>query len=179
MDKDRELERKGKGIMRFALIIILLLLGVALWISKEENDQLKVLIKQKNSMIENLAWSDSLLNVFMDVKYDSIKTDTSNIVTRRLMTFSINGKKLTYPELHALTDSLVSEQSSLKDSLWAYKTIVKLLKKNYPIYTSIASDGKKMYVEISSSALDSALILYPIFKDRIIYLENSKTWKLK
>ena len=147
MYKDKELERKGKTVLIFALIIIVFLLGFVLWICKDENDHLKILLKQKNSMIEKLAWSDSLLNVYMDVNYDSIQTDTSNIIIRRLKTLSINGQTKTYNELSTYVDSLIYQQEILKDSLWAYKTIVEIVENRYPINSSFTSDGKKMSVE--------------------------------
>ena len=67
---------------------------------------------------------------------------------------------------------LYSIHKKYKDSTLIYKSILKLIKKNYDISYSFYEKGNQYISSINAPKLDSALILFPIYKNKISIKDN-------
>lgn len=141
-------------------IIVFISFCTVLFYNIKYSEQLKELIHKKNLLIENqdaiiknMAKRDSVINTFLESD-------------------SINGR-LDYKRIFNL-------YNSLNDSLSLYNSMINLAKDQYGIKYSIKNvkeDNKDVrIITLMFTKIDSALLLYPHYKDKIRYNKEDDSW---
>jgi len=155
----------------------------------DHSDKLERELIYKDSLIRRIQRNDSLYN-------NSVK-GYSEVIERYISdcNFILNGKKISTEELVKLANHTLNENEILKDSIRYYKllwlksqislsesqlkydstydslfvngAIVSFIKKRYGISYAYVRKGDKYTFTKNSSKVDSALILFPYFKDRL------------
>ena len=151
------------------LLVMGALLAVSLFLAEQTSDLLYKDINEKRNVIERLKRTDSIFVEIMSPEVDST-TGTSGYYYA-----TINGKVVTYPMLKQKHDSLQKIVSDLEhkrhiDSLKLY-----LAKKRY----NIIFNETKNSISIRAPHIDSAMLLLPIYRDRISYDEHKQLWNIK
>jgi hypothetical protein len=173
-----------------AVIVGLIVLGVSFYY----NDNLEKQINERDKIIENLTFSQKLVEDYFDIKVDSVKgtiyytlkvdkgitrtINTTHTITETdtLLIDDYNGLVVKYNDLVALYNSISSQYIQTKDSLSMDEVIIGLIKKNYPIDITIHKEGKNQLISVKSSQIDSALILLPYFRDKLKINETGNKW---
>lgn len=155
------------------------------------NSKLKIQLLERDNSISILLKRDSLLNEIIDLKKDS----TGNY--EYFVTIRKDGKILKYNEMYAMVDSmanfvdefiynnknhnkiiekysdLAKSYDNLKKDCNIYKSALLQIQERYGIEYSVDTIGNNSYsVHISNiSKLDSALVLYPYYKNKILKMK--------
>lgn len=126
------------------------------------------LLMDRNSVLESkINYVESQLK-YMEYR-DSTFVDLMGLETDSIIVFRTrNGIPITYKQLSEENDSIVQERDSIAICL-------KVILKNYPI-TIKTSDN---YFWAVSPQIDSALMLLPVFRDKIKYDEKKRVWSIK
>jgi hypothetical protein len=112
----------------------------------------------KNKM-SNLMWTDSIFNQIIFVEIDPISKSRSISLHYR------NGKVVKYNELSSEVDTLNQELRVLKSKL-------NLIQLNYNIMFKETNNG----ISIHADKIDSALLLLPYYRDKLLYDPQKKSW---
>ncbi|MEX2592571.1 MAG: hypothetical protein WD426_07330 [Anditalea sp.] len=139
----------------------------------EELFEAKELLIKTNVVTEKLK--SVLLNTnkdsqYLDSIYDSLLSDYNALVV------SFNNNSDIYTAHIRGQDSILNVLHNELDSLSIYRSFANLAKEKYNISFSIKSEGEARYLRIDKSAVDSAMILFPYYKDRLSYDKNKKQW---
>ena len=162
----RKAKEEAKGSLIISIFFMCLFGGLMYFsfINMDEIDNLKNDIYQKNLIIDRLQRSDSLYHKFMDDRGNGIsywlKSDTT---------------VMTYRDLMAEEDSIRTEyykqrniNSELRGDISLMEWKLSYIKERYGIYI-IEKDG---YYTFSSSVVDTALRMYPHFKENVEFLSG-------
>lgn len=148
--------KKGFNTMLILLFLVFASLGICLFLVLDRNDTLE----QK---ITNMEYRDSLFNQIM-------QPDSNSTVVYRVR----NGIPVTYNQLANETDSLLQLTHDIESTKETYRIKLGLVTRNYPV-SFTDSDG---IITIHSSEIDSALLLLPVYRDKISYDSKRKTWNV-
>mgnify|MGYP007089724077 FL=1 len=100
---------------------------------------------------------------------DSTFVDLMGLETDSIIVFRTrNGIPLTYKQLSEENDSIAQERDSIA-------TCLRVILKNYPIKIKTSDN----YFWAVSPQIDSALMLLPVFRDKIKYDEKKRVWSIK
>ena len=180
-------EKKNKNVSFDKMVVIYVLIGlfISFLFSLYYNSELEHQLNDKDQLISNLIRKDSLLHQVLDFEYDSINGQEYYYTMKRK-----DGKILKYNELSNMLDSLISiskmnidtvrldymnlikQYNEVHNNSIIYKSALDQIQKRYDIsyyVDSISKDTK--IVRIEAKRLDSALILYPYYKNKIINME--------
>ena len=147
---------KGFNTMLFLLLFIFASLCVGLFLVMDRNDSLE----QK---ISNMEYRDSLFNQIM-------QPDSNSTVVYRVR----NGIPVTYNQLASESDSLLQLTHDIESVKETYRIKLGLVTRNYPV-SFTDCDG---IISIHAAKIDSALLLLPLYPDKISYDSKRKTWSV-
>ena len=100
---------------------------------------------------------------------DSTFVDLMGLETDSIIVFKTrNGIPITYKQLSEENDSITQERDSIA-------TCLKVILRNYPIKIKTSNS----YFWAISPQIDSALMLLPVFRDKIKYNEKEKVWSIR
>lgn len=152
-------------------IVIGVVLAISLFYAEQTADILYKDINEKRNVIEELKRSDSLFVEFMSPTIDS--TDTKVIYSYSYI--NLNGKVVTYPMLKQQNDSLQKIVFDLQHKRHIDSLKLHLAKRRY----NIVFEENKNSISIRAPHIDSAMLLLPIYRDRISYDEHKQLWNIK
>lgn len=126
------------------------------------------LLMDRNSVLESkINYVESQLR-YMEYR-DSTFVDLMGLETDSIIVFRTrNGIPLTYKQLSEENDSIAQERDSIA-------TCLRVILKNYPIKIKTSDN----YFWAVSPQIDSALMLLPVFRDKIKYDEKKRVWSIK
>lgn len=147
---------KGSKTMLFLLFFIFAALCVGLFLVLDRNDTLE----QK---ITNMEYRDSLFNQIM-------QPDSNSTIVYRVR----NGIPVTYNKLANESDSLLQLTHDMESTKETYRIKLGLVTRNYPVSFTECNG----IITIHSAEIDSALLLLPVYRDKISYDSKRKTWSV-
>lgn len=156
--------RKADKGIRNIIMLLIVLLGLGLFFILMMNDRVEILqqeVNDKRSTIRSLQWSDSLLNRFMNITYDSTTQKTYIHYVMR------GDSGATYMQLAHETDSLRSKLSEARLK-------VELAERVYKIRYRDLGDR----IRIEAPQLDSALLLLEYYRNKLEYDPKEKVWRI-
>lgn len=126
------------------------------------------LLMDRNSVLESkINYVESQLK-YMEYR-DSTFVDLMGLETDSIIVFKTrNGIPITYKQLSEENDSITQERDSIT-------TCLKVILRNYPIKIKTSNS----YFWAISPQIDSALMLLPVFRDKIKYNEKEKVWSIR
>ena len=126
------------------------------------------LLMDRNSVLESkINYVESQLK-YMEYR-DSTFVDLMGLETDSIIVFRTrNGIPITYKQLSEENDSITQERDSIA-------TCLKVILRNYPIKIKTSNS----YFWAISPQIDSALMLLPVFRDKIKYNEKEKVWSIR
>ena len=145
---------KGFDTMLILLFLVFVSLGIGLGLVWDRND----VLKQK---ITNMEYRDSLFNQIM-------QPDSNSTIVYRVR----NGIPVTYNQLANESDSLLRLTHDIEHTKEVYRFKLSLVTRNYPV-SFTEDDG---IITIHSAKIDSALLLLPVYRDKISYDSKQRTW---
>ena len=163
-------------------LIFILILSVFLYIGYKEEVNLCNEINQKNKIINGLQENNRILNYYVRGE-NSKKTNYYDSITHEITIRTIDGKMQSYFDLLSRVDSI--------DSLYIYKKIevtegntkikdlefiLNFINEAYGISVKVTPMENTKDIELIAPKLDSAIILYPFFKDKLTYNKEKNTW---
>jgi hypothetical protein len=194
------MEQKNKYISVIVLLL-LLFLGSFTMSLYEYSENLEKEIAQRDTTIMQLSRNDSI--------YSTKTKEYSEVITKYIenCNFYIDGKQISTNDLIKLTNQLIEEKDKLEDSLLYFKQktdfetttkssyrnelittkdslqvnsyILGLIKRDYGItYNVETKDGYRIYNRKPSKA-DSAIVLFPYYKNKLSYDTLTKAWNIK
>lgn len=194
------MEQKNKYILVFVLLL-LLFLGSFTMSLYEYSGNLEKAIAQRDTIIMQLSRNDSI--------YSTKTKEYSEVITKYIdnCNFYIDGKHISTNDLIKFTNQLIEEKDKLEDSLSYFKQktdhesatksgyrnelittidslqvssrILGLIKRDFGItYNVETKDGYRIYTRNPSKA-DSAIVLFPYYKDKLSYDTLTKAWNIK
>lgn len=152
-----ESQKKANRGLNNLLLVLLIVFGAICtgWIMVlERND----VLEQK---ITNMEYRDSLFNQIM-------QPDSNSTIVYRVR----NNIPVTYHQLANEADSLLHVTHDLEYTKETYRIKVGLITRNYPI----SFTERNGVISIHSSEIDSALLLLPVYRDKIKYDTKRKAW---
>lgn len=147
---------KGFNTLLFLLLFIFASLCVGLFLVLDRNDSLE-------RKISNLEYRDSLFNQIM-------QPDSNSTVVYRVQ----NGIPVTYNQLVNESDSLLQLTHDMESTKETYRIKLGLVTRNYPV----SFTERNGIITIHSAEIDSALLLLPVYRDKISYDSKQKTWSV-
>lgn len=156
---EQKLEMQKKANRGFNTVLVLLLfvflsLSTGLYLLSDRNDTLE----QK---ITNMEYRDSLFTQIM-------QPDSNSTVVYQTR----NGIPVTYNQLANESDSLLQLTHDIDRTKEIYRIKLGLVTRNYPV----SFTDHNGLISIHSAELDSALLLLPVYRDKISYDSKQKTW---
>jgi hypothetical protein len=182
---------KRKRIDKIILTIYIFLISAGLLVSMYYNYTLENQINERDNLIHRLTVSDSILNQILEIKEDSVTQ------TRTWEYLKKNGKVLKYNELNKLlsksdTDynkamiemqgfidelnSTTQQNKILNDSLALIEAVFHLLKSKYDLELRVEVKESSTYITIEAKKIDSALLLLPHYRNKIIFNSEKQKW---
>lgn len=155
--QDCKKEFKERKFLYIAVWLLLLGIIIVFNLLMDRNSVLESKINYVESQLKYMEYRDSTFVDLMGLETDSI------IVFR-----TRNGIPITYKQLSEENDSITQERDSIA-------TCLKVILKNYPIKIKTSND----YFWAISPQIDSALMLLPVFRDKIKYNEKEKVWSIR
>lgn len=152
--------KKESKERKFLYITVWLLLSgiiIVFNLLMDRNSVLETKINYVESQLKYMEYRDSTFVDLMGLETDSI------IVFR-----TRNGIPITYKQLSEENDSITQERDSIA-------TCLKVILRNYPIKIKTSNS----YFWAISPQIDSALMLLPVFRDKIKYNEKEKVWSIR
>ncbi len=154
-----ELQKKAQKGLNTVLLFLLFIfssLCIGLFLVLDRNDTLE----QK---ITNMEHRDSLFNQIM-------QPDSNSTIVYRVR----NGIPVTYNQLASESDSLLQLTHDIESVKETYRIKLGLVTRNYPV-SFTDRDG---IISIHAAKIDSALLLLPLYRDKISYDSKRKTWSV-
>lgn len=155
----QDCKKESKERKFLYITVWLLILGIIIIFNllMDRNSVLESKINYVESQLKYMEYRDSTFVDLMGLETDSI------IVFR-----TRNGIPLTYKQLSEENDSIAQERDSIA-------TCLRVILKNYPIKIKTSDN----YFWAVSPQIDSALMLLPVFRDKIKYDEKKRVWSIK
>lgn len=149
-------KKAEKGLNNLLILVLLVVcsLAVGLYLTMDRND----VLEQK---VANMEWRDSLFNQIM-------QPDSNSTIVYKVR----NGAPVTYNQLASESDSLLQLSHNVEYAKETYRIKLGLATRNYPI-TFTEENGA---ISIHASKIDSALLLLPVYRDKIGYDSKRKVW---
>ena len=155
--QDCKKEFKERKFLYIAVWLLLLGIIIVFNLLMDRNSVLESKINYVKSQLKYMEYRDSTFVDLMGLETDSI------IVFR-----TRDGVPITYKQLSEENDSITQERDSIA-------TCLKVILKNYPIKIKTSNN----YFWAVSPQIDSALMLLPVFRDKIKYNEKEKVWSIR
>lgn len=151
----QDCKKESKERKFLYITVWLLILGIIIIFNllMDRNSVLESKINYVESQLKYMEYRDSTFVDLMGLETDSI------IVFR-----TRNGIPLTYKQLSEENDSIAQERDSIA-------TCLRVILKNYPIKIKTSDN----YFWAVSPQIDSALMLLPVFRDKIKYDEKKES----
>lgn len=111
------------------------------------------------------------------ISSDSLIKEYNNLSQRNAGDWEKIAEK--YNSLVHEYNKLGSKLSAIEDSLWVKNLLLKNTEKYYKIQFNYNYKGNKVFTNISSQKLDSALMLLDVYRDKLIYNPKKKQWIIK
>jgi len=193
---------KNKNLFISVMIIASILTWAAIsFFGFQDIEELKQAVKERDSTIQEMSNLDSV--------YYSKTKKYSEIITKYVdnCNFFIGDKKISTSDLMKMTNELLEENQTLKDTLYylkqlndfeneasmtykneLYKSldslhtvsrIIELIKKDYGINYIVSTDGNYKIFKRQLSRADSAIVLFPYYKNKLSYDTLTKAWNIK
>lgn len=155
----QDCKKESKERKFLYITVWLLILGIIIIFNllMDRNSVLESKINYVESQLKYMEYRDSTFVDLMGLETDSI------IVFR-----TRNGIPLTYKQLSEENDSIAQERDSIA-------TCLRVILKNYPIKIKTSDN----YFWAVSPQIDSALMLLPVFRNKIKYDEKKRVWSIK
>lgn len=126
------------------------------------------LLMDRNSVLESKINYVELQLKYMEYR-DSTFVDLMGLEADSIIVFRTrDGIPITYKQLSEENDSITQERDSIA-------TCLKVILRNYPIKIKTSNN----YFWAVSPQIDSALMLLPVFRDKIKYNEKEKVWSIR
>lgn len=148
---------KEKADDKFAFIMVMLALlfvGAFAIITYMSNDDLREDVMQKKEIITKYEES---------VKYDTVHTYIDK-----------DGKEITVPSLLDDNLKLMNKISDLEYDIDLYKIKLQDIERHYGIKVV----GDKSFFHLEAKKVDSAMILLPVFRDKMAFDSTKNRWKI-
>jgi len=120
-------------------------------------------IIEENS--QNINDYNSLANSFIE-----LNNEHNDMIS------SFNKLAVEYNDLVRQQNKIITNLNEVSDSLSTFKTILALTKSNFDIKYNIKIDGNSKKISLQAAKLDSALVLFPYFRDRLTLDTEKKVW---
>lgn len=166
-------------ILLILVVLILALLSLS-YILYTNNQNLIVEIEKRDDLIKKSQLSDSL-NCAHTENY--IKTVTEYIT--RDCSILIDNKKVSLDEFIKIYSDEVNKSYDyqnnilqLNDSIKTLTRQLEFIKKKYSVEANTKIDGNYKITSAQSAKIDSALMLLPYYRDRLIYDSVKNEWKV-
>lgn len=172
---NRKKENLRKITASAILISILLAFGLSVYYNITLQDQLT----ERDYTINTLTLKNSILDKVFTVKYDStsgVYHYTTTIRGDSILRYDEISNELS--EVRSQYYNLLMQEIAIEDSLDSFKIILKLIMGNYPITYSITTSKNSKLYSVESKTLDSAMILFPYFRDRLKFDQEEKAWMI-
>lgn len=190
--------KKGNALLTAYAVYITVVGLIFTMYLYDNNIELQSAIGQRDTLIVSMQRGDSL--------YKSSLKGYSEIITKYVSdcNFVINGKKVSTQNLIKLINEILYQNETLTDSLIYYKRlsvvenfykseyekrlksildtlvinskIVELAKRDYGISYKVEQQEKGFIFEREISKADSAIILFPYYKDKIKRDTTNESW---
>jgi len=174
----------GVGLITIISTVISLILY-------DNTEKLNFELAQRDSLISQIRLNDSL--------YSSSIKGYSEVITKYVSNcnITIDGRRITTEELAKMVNQMLEENATLKDSLLYYeqykeeylklqpnldslsinRKIVELVKRDYGVsYEVTPTKTGNYYFKRNFSRADSALIIFPYFRDKITTDTTTGNW---
>lgn len=148
--------KKGFSTVLFFLLFVFSSLCIGLFLVLDRNDTLE----QK---ITNMEYRDSLFNQIM-------QPDSNSSIVYRVR----NGIPVTYNQLASESDSLLQLTHDIESVKEIYRIKLGLVIRNYPV----SFTDRNGIISIHAAKIDSALLLLPLYRDKISYDPKRQTWSV-
>lgn len=155
--QDYKKEFKERKFLYIAVWLLLSGIIIVFNLLMDRNSVLESKINYVESQLKYMEYRDSTFVDLMGLETDSI------IVFR-----TRDGIPITYKQLSEENDSITQERDSIA-------TCLKVILRNYPIKIKTSNN----YFWAVSPQIDSALMLLPVFRDKIKYNEKEKVWSIR
>ena len=155
--QDCKKEFKERKFLYIAVWLLLLGIIIVFNLLMDRNSVLESKINYVESQLKYMEYRDS---TFVDLM--GLETDSIIVFKTR------NGIPITYKQLSEENDSITQERDSIA-------TCLKVILRNYPIKIKTSNS----YFWAISPQIDSALMLLPVFRDKIKYNEKEKVWSIR
>lgn len=155
--QDCKKESKERNFLYITVWLLILGIIIIFNLLMDRNSVLESKINYVESQLKYMEYRDSTFVDLMGLETDSI------IVFR-----TRNGIPLTYKQLSEENDSIAQERDSIA-------TCLRVILKNYPIKIKTSDN----FFWAVSPQIDSALMLLPVFRDKIKYDEKKRVWSIK
>jgi hypothetical protein len=183
---------KNKNKLISVLLLGLLIIWAVLsFLGIQHIENLEHAIQERDNTILQMSNLDSV--------YTSKTQEYSEIITKYVdnCNFFIGDKKISTSDLIKMTNELLDENQIFKDSLdnlWQFKNqehynsmdslqtltrILELIKRDYGIKYTVKREGNYKIFERQLSKADSAIVLFPYYKDKLSYDTLTKAWNIK
>lgn len=197
------------NIILYIAFFISLIIGVYTIILYTNNSDLLLEIQKREQLIKNIQKRDSLDNLSRkntnDIFSEYVSSDCSLEIDGKKITLESFVKLLndSYNKNYLLQASIAKQEFKakldsgrvadleselrklrneyflFKDSLdYAYR-IIKNIKKTYDIDYDFRSESNYRIFQFKFGTVDSALLLFPYYKDRLKYDSTRKLWTIK
>lgn len=113
-------------------------------------------------------------------RYNTLVTEFNNLNSNN--TALKNKLESTTTKYNNLVDkyNIHNEQlMKLQDSIAVHQRIINLITKNYSIKYNIKYNNEYRIISIESPKLDSALMIYPLYKHKLTYNSQDSCWYIK
>lgn len=191
------MQNKVKYIILFLLILFIGAGLLSLFLYSYSNNLEQEIVK-RDLLLKDVKQRDSL--------YESKTKKYAEVITKYVSdcNFYVDGKKISTSELLRITNKTLNENRYLKDSLHFYidlynlenekrrkmqsssfidkdslaicKQIIEMVKSDYGISYTVGSNTNTHYFVRNRSKADSALILFPHFKDKLSFDSTKNAW---
>ena len=155
--QDYKKEFKERKFLYIAVWLLLSGIIIVFNLLMDRNSVLESKINYVESQLKYMEYRDSTFVDLMGLETDSI------IVFR-----TRDGIPITYKQLSEENDSITQERDSIA-------TCLKVILRNYPVKIKTSNN----YFWAVSPQIDSALMLLPVFRDKIKYNEKEKVWSIR
>lgn len=155
-----EIEKKTKDTKFLFFLLLILFFGCSImwFLLSMENDDLKLDNRNKKSLIESYE---------KIIRFENDSTRSFTYQTRE-------GNPITYQELMDENLELLNRNSRLEYEIKTKDIYLDVVKKNYGI--KVKERNNRIWVE--SEKVDSALLLLPVYRDKIKYDPQTKNWSV-
>ena len=183
--------KKNNKYSSVLFLVLLVIWAIFSFLGIQHIENLEHAVQERDNTILQISNFDSV--------YTSKTKEYSEIITKYVdnCNFFIGDKKISTSDLVKMANELLDENRILKDSLdnqWQFNNqvqynsmdslqtltrILELIKRDYGITYKVKREGNYKIFERQPSKADSAILLFPYYKDQLSYDTLTKAWNIK